>query len=137
LAKKQDGTQGVFIKNGQLKRMDFSDHNKEKDVDWDGYYIDLTEMITAPPNEPELKGLFEAIPARKGWEGESTKREWWHFQYIPGKQETFLDEMELIGKGEADLLPIRKVMEDPKDKKKTIDLGPAWADTKALDKGLG
>jgi len=32
-----------------------------------------------------------------GWEADYNKAEWWHFQYKPDKQATFLDEMELIG----------------------------------------
>jgi hypothetical protein len=43
------------------------------------------------------------IKAQAGWNGSYNKTEWWHLQYKVDKQETFLDEMELIGYSEAKL----------------------------------
>ena len=61
-----------------------------------GYYLDLTAEI-------ERAGLFEPIHAQQGWEQNSRKAEWWHFQWLPQKQATFQDECELIGITEAQL----------------------------------
>lgn len=61
-----------------------------------GYYLDLTAQI-------ESLGLFERIAAQKGWEDDTRKSEWWHFQWVPKKQQTFQDECELIGITEAQL----------------------------------
>lgn len=62
----------------------------------DGYYIDLTAGI-------ERGGLFERIAAQTGWEHDTRLSEWWHFQWIPEKQQTFQDECELIGTTEQQL----------------------------------
>lgn len=61
-----------------------------------GYYLDLTAEI-------ERGGLFEPIHAQQGWEQNSRKAEWWHFQWAPQKQATFQDECELIGITEGQL----------------------------------
>ena len=55
-----------------------------------GYYLDLTAEI-------ESGGLFERIRAQDGWELDTRKSEWWHYQWSPEKQRTFQDECELIG----------------------------------------
>ena len=55
-----------------------------------GYYLDLTGEI-------EGGGCFERIAAEQGWEEDSRRSEWWHFQWRPVKQKTFQDECELIG----------------------------------------
>jgi hypothetical protein len=47
--------------------------------------------------------VLERIKAQAGWEKVYNKAEWWHSQYRLDKQATFLDEMELIGKGEQEL----------------------------------
>lgn len=103
---KQDGTQGTEYKRGSIKCYAFFNW-KEYDIP-QGYYIDLTALI-------ESTGKFERIKAQSGWNGTYNKTEWWHFQYIVDKQETFLDEMELIGYSE----------------KKLRDAG--WATDEALD----
>jgi hypothetical protein len=90
----QDGTQGKQFTKGQVKCHVFST-NKQFDIPA-GYYIDLTALI-------ESKGTFERIRAQSGWESTYNKTEWWHFQYKLDKQETFLDEMELIGYTEKQL----------------------------------
>ncbi|MFY0529348.1 peptidoglycan-binding domain-containing protein [Archangium gephyra] len=90
----QDGTQGTKFTKGQVKCHLFAT-NKQYDIPA-GYYIDLTEMI-------ESAGTFERIKAQSGWEKTYNKTEWWHFQYKLDKQETFLDEMELIGFTEKQL----------------------------------
>jgi len=90
----QDGTQGTKFTKGQVKYHVFST-NKPFDIPA-GYYIDLTALI-------ESKGTFERIKAQSGWETTYNKTEWWHFQYKLDKQETFLDEMELIGYTEKQL----------------------------------
>ena len=61
-----------------------------------GYYLDLTAEI-------ERGGLFEPIRAQQGWEQNSRKAEWWHFQWLLQKQVTFQDECELIGITEGQL----------------------------------
>lgn len=64
----------------------------------EGNYIDLTGMI--------MKGTgFARIQAKNNWEGKVWKRaEWWHFQYMPDLQRSWLDEMEAIGISEATLV---------------------------------
>jgi hypothetical protein len=62
----------------------------------DAFYIDLTA-------EMEREGLFERIAAQSGWELDSRMSEWWHFQWVPEKQQTFQDECELAGTSEAQL----------------------------------
>jgi hypothetical protein len=95
---KQDGTQGVQIKKGDKKRWDFAD---KKDVSLpEGYYLDLTAAI-------QKAGEFERIKAHKGWESNYNKCEWWHFQFIIDRQETFSDELELIGFDEAALRKVK------------------------------
>jgi len=61
-----------------------------------GFYLDLTAEI-------QREGLFERIHAQRGWEQHSRQSEWWHFQWVPGKQETFQDECELVGITEKQL----------------------------------
>ncbi len=61
-----------------------------------GQRLDLTAEI-------EREGLFERIPAQNGWEQDARKKEWWHFQWVPGKQKTFQDECELVGITEQQL----------------------------------
>lgn len=90
----QDGTQGTLHEKGAVKCQSFRP-NSTFDIP-KGYYIDLTAEL-------EVGGLFERIPAHGGWDTNYNKTEWWHFQYVPGKQETFQDECELVGIGEADL----------------------------------
>src|SRR5688572_19815449 len=91
---RQDGSQGVEIKKGTVTAYGF--HNWSEYKIPEGYYVDLTALI-------ESTGKFERIKAQSGWNGSYNKTEWWHFQYKLDKQETFLDEMELIGYSEAKL----------------------------------
>jgi hypothetical protein len=62
-----------------------------------GYYLDLTECL-------ETAGHFERIPALSGWETNYRRTEWWHYHYAVDKQDTFLDECELVGITEQRLL---------------------------------
>ena len=85
---KQDGTQGVQKKKGDVKCWDFSD-KKEYDIKA-GYYVDLTDLMTS-------SGTYERIKAHSNWATNYNGTEWWHFQYVPDKQATFEDELELFG----------------------------------------
>lgn len=62
-----------------------------------GYYLDLTEYL-------ETAGRFERVAAHPGWETNYRRTEWWHYHYAIEKQETFLDECELVGITEDRLL---------------------------------
>ncbi len=88
----QSGLQG-----GKRPGVLFHDFADQSDVPLpDGYYMDLTAEI-------ERGGLFERIAAQSGWERDTRMSEWWHFQWIPEKQQTFQDECELIGITENEL----------------------------------
>ena len=89
---KQDGTQGIKIEKKTKMAWIFS--SKVEKAFPEGYYFDLTAEI-------ESTGTFERIHAQKGWESSYNKTEWWHFQYKLDKQETFQDELEMIGIDEA------------------------------------
>jgi Putative peptidoglycan binding domain len=91
---KQDGTQGKAFEKDAVDCWDF--YSKKAYKLPPGHYLDLTREI-------ESDGKFERIPAQKGWEANYNQTEWWHFQYKLGKQETFLDECELVGYSEQDL----------------------------------
>ncbi|MEZ5352728.1 MAG: hypothetical protein R2762_08845 [Bryobacteraceae bacterium] len=90
---RQDGSQGVFLRGGSFPcwRYGMADFPNPG-----GWYLDLTSIL-------EREGGFERIPAQPGWETSYLRSEWWHYQYGPGKQETFLDECELVGIGEERL----------------------------------
>jgi hypothetical protein len=92
---KQDGTQGTKIEAKTKKHYVFYKNTGEQ---WmpEAYYLDLTAFLKA--------NNFERIPAQDGWETVAKKQEWWHFYYAVDTQETFLDEMELIGYTEDKLL---------------------------------
>jgi hypothetical protein len=92
-AEKQDGTQGEKVAKNAKDWWDFSDKKARKIPE--GYYVDLTTLI-------ESTDKFERIKAQSNWESDYNKSEWWHFQYKIDKQETFGDEIELIGKTEKD-----------------------------------
>ncbi|MBL8217043.1 MAG: hypothetical protein JNK87_40360 [Bryobacterales bacterium] len=87
-AEKQDGTQGKEFKKGELEYWSFWGKTSQKAPA--GWYIDLTTKITED-------GKFERIKAHTGWEDNTNKSEWWHFQWVADKQATFEDECELIG----------------------------------------
>ena len=89
----QDGSQGTKIAAKTTKHHDLYDH-KEKTIP-EGYYVDLTALLDSHG--------FIRIKAQKGWESKAKKQEWWHFHYTEGLQDTFLDEMELIGYTEAQI----------------------------------
>jgi hypothetical protein len=92
---KQDGTQGTKIEAKTKKHYVFYKNTGEQ---WmpEAYYLDLTAFLKS--------NNFERIPAQNGWETVAKKQEWWHFYYAVDVQETFLDEMELIGYTEDKLL---------------------------------
>jgi hypothetical protein len=96
----QTGKQGVKIAKGTVTAYRFGDGADYKIPE--AYYIDLTAEI-------ERGGLFERIHAQGGWSASGSgynKTEWWHFQYVPDKEETFQDECELIGITEKTLRDI-------------------------------
>jgi peptidoglycan hydrolase-like protein with peptidoglycan-binding domain len=102
---KQDGTQGEKIEKGAFKVISSFADAKETDIP-EGHYINLTEMLEA--------GGFSRIGAQNGWDAavpadlsdadkkkfrdaKYNKTEWWHFQFNKDLQETFQDELELVG----------------------------------------
>jgi hypothetical protein len=91
----QDGTQGTKIAAKSKKHYVFYKNTGEQ---WmpEAYYLDLTDFLKSHS--------FERIPAQDGWETVAKKQEWWHFYYAVDVQDTFLDEMELIGFTEDQLL---------------------------------
>lgn len=91
---RQDGSQGRRIREGAYSCWQFLAVSSAPIPG--GYYVDLTEIL-------ESHG-FERIPARPGWESNYLRTEWWHYHYAAAKQETFLDECELVGISEKDLL---------------------------------
>jgi hypothetical protein len=91
---RQDGSQGRQIRQGAYSCWQFLAVSSAPIPG--GYYLDLTEVLG--------EHGFERIPARPGWESNYLRTEWWHYHYAPGKQETFLDECELVGISEGDLL---------------------------------
>jgi hypothetical protein len=91
----QDGTQGTSFTKGQVTCTDISTRTTYPIPK--GSYIDMTSVI-------ESRGTFQRIAAQTGFEDAAlpagvryNKTEWWHFQYTVDIQETFLDELELIG----------------------------------------
>jgi hypothetical protein len=90
----QDGTQGGHYTKGQVRCYSFPTWS-EYDIPA-GYYIDMTNII-------ESTRTFERIKAQTNWAGSYNKTEWWYFQYAVDKQETFSDELELIGFSESRL----------------------------------
>lgn len=113
---KQDGSQGFLMEKGAVKCFELYKLKGEFDIE-KGYYVDLTKLITED-------GYFENIRAVEGWDDTTVpqlqrekKIEWWHFQYTKDKQKSFLDEMELIGVSEIDLLKSGKRTVDSVDKK--------------------
>jgi Putative peptidoglycan binding domain len=99
---KDDGTQGVKKAKGEFKCWSIYGE-KEYDIK-EGHYFDMTALL-------ESEGTFERIKARAKWNDKNVSlgvrnlnTEWWHFQYAKDKQKTFLDEMELVGHSEADLM---------------------------------
>jgi hypothetical protein len=91
---KQDGTQGTKIAKNTQKYYELYHNAGEK---WmpEAYYLDMTAALHS--------NGFERIPAQTGWESTAKKQEWWHFHFTKDLQDTFLDEMELIGYTEAQL----------------------------------
>lgn len=92
--------QGVAKKKGDLKCFDFGASRVGKDPNYKnpaGNYLDLTALIMSTSK-------FQRIHAQKGFPASPDKAEWWHFAFLEDVQETFLDEVELIGHSEDDLL---------------------------------
>ena len=94
LTAKQDGSQGRYKPAGTFANWRFGNALTGNASGW---YLDLTSIL-------EVEGGFERIPAQQGWLSNYVRGEWWHYQYAFGKQETFLDECELVGIGEDRLL---------------------------------
>jgi hypothetical protein len=91
---KQDGTQGKEFKKDELEYWSFWGKSAQKARP--GWYLDLTSEIVSD-------GKFERIKAHSGWESNTNKSEWWHFQWALNKQATFEDECELVGTTSQDL----------------------------------
>lgn len=91
---RQDGSQGKLFRAGAIECYNIVDNHPYPIPE--GHYMDLTAFLE--------EGKFERIPARRGWEKNSGLAEWWHYNYSVDKQETFLDECELVGISEQDLL---------------------------------
>ena len=91
---KQDGTQGKQFKKDELEYWSFWGKSAQKAKP--GWYLDLTAELTKG-------GHFERIVAQSGWEQNTNKAEWWHYQWVPGRQATFEDECELVGISTQDL----------------------------------
>lgn len=90
----QTGAQGQKFAAGSVEFHNFASH-LELPLPG-GYYLDLTQEI-------ESGGQFERICAQSGWERDAREAEWWHFQWVPEKQQTFQDECELVGITESEL----------------------------------
>jgi len=90
----QTGTQGELLAAGALAVYHFW-NNQESPIPA-GYYFDLTA---------ELEGgeQFERIRSQEGWQQDTRRAEWWHYQWVPDQQATFQDEAELIGITESEL----------------------------------
>jgi len=91
---KQDGTQGTQIAKQTKKHYIFYKNSGET---WmpEAWYLDLTQFLA------DIK--FTRIKAHSDWQTNSKAVEWWHFHYEVDLQETFLDEVELIGVSEDKL----------------------------------
>jgi hypothetical protein len=89
----QSGAQGSPVEAG-IRYHNF--YTKQDVAMPEGCYIDLTAAISNG-------GLFERIRAQHGWETDTRKSEWWHFQWTVNKQKTFQDECELEGISEQEL----------------------------------
>jgi hypothetical protein len=90
----QNGAQGVQYSKGAIKCYSFTQW-AEYDMPG-GYYIDMTSIIQSTRE-------FERIKAQSNWANSYNKTEWWHFQYALNKQDTFSDELELVGYTEDQL----------------------------------
>ena len=90
----QTGAQGQKFETGSVARYHFATHQESPLPA--GYYLDLTAEI-------QRGGLFERIHSQTGWQQDTRKAEWWHYQWVPEKQQTFQDEAELIGITEKQL----------------------------------
>lgn len=90
----QNGSQGKKIKKTEKKKYYSFWARKEIDMP-EAYYIDITKMLD--------EGGFIRIKAHSDWKTNSKGQEWWHFHFNKNLQETFQDEMELLGNDEATL----------------------------------
>ena len=90
----QTGAQGQKFEAGSVAFHYFPTHQNVPLAE--GYYLDLTEEI-------ERSGQFERICSQDGWNRDPREAEWWHFQWVPEKQQTFQDECELVGIAESEL----------------------------------
>jgi len=91
---RQDGSQGSLFEAGRYGCWQFFSTTPTPIPR--GYYLDLTALLAAH--------RFDRVPAQEGWESNYLRTEWWHYHYSAHKQETFLDECELVGVSEGDLL---------------------------------
>jgi len=91
---KQDGAQGRYYQAGAAAwYMRWAGRHWPLAAGW---YVDLTDLLAS--------AHFERVAAQPDWEHHNNRAEWWHYQYSVDKQETFLDECELVGMSEAHLL---------------------------------
>lgn len=99
---RQDGSQGTLIEAGQEGCWQFLSGRSSPIPR--GYYLDLTAILAAYK--------FDRVPAHEGWESNYLRTEWWHYHYGAEKQETFLDECELVGVSEDNLLRAGYTLEE-------------------------
>lgn len=91
---KQDSSQGKKI--GKSQNVKYYSFWAKKEIDLpEAYYMDLTATL-------KVAG-FIRIKAHSNWTTNPKGAEWWHFHYDKNLQETFQDEMELLGHDEATL----------------------------------
>lgn len=91
---KQDSSQGKKLTKAE--KIKYYSFWAKKEIDLpEAYYMDLTEKLKSAG--------FNRIRAHANWETNPKGAEWWHFHYDKQLQETFQDEMELIGIDEANL----------------------------------
>lgn len=89
----QKGQEGKKIK-ATTKYYDVSS-KKLRDFP-EAYYLDVTAIL--------VNAGFSRIPAHSNWESLIWKKaEWWHYYWSKNIQETFQDEMELVGYSEKQL----------------------------------
>jgi len=107
---KQDGSQGKYYRSGNEECWRYVPRKERERAGGgeaatersrfplpEGWYLDLTALL-------ERRGHFERVAAHSGWETNYLRSEWWHYHWSIAKQTTFLDECELVGIREEQLL---------------------------------
>ena len=102
LTSRQNGSQGVLLQDRQVKQ--WRSGLKGELFIPRGWYVDVTKLFDA--------AKFERIAAHAVWEKYDIYSEWWHYQYNVDLQDTFLDECELVGISEKELLTAKYTIEE-------------------------